>query len=742
MDEEMIQGLNPQQREAVAFDRGPLVVFAGAGSGKTRVITHRIAHLIQHRGIHPFRILAVTFTNKAAGEMRERLGRMLSLEAVDGLQVGTFHATCARLLRRHAEDIPVDGRFGIYDDADQRSVVTRVLRDLSLDERRYAPRALVRAIQKAKQELLRPDEMIAESAWDEIVQRVYTEYERRMLDARALDFGDLITKLVLALESNNALRNELASRFLHILVDEFQDTNLAQFRLVKALASVHNELTVVGDDDQSIYRWRGADRRNILHFRDVYPSAHVIKLEQNYRSTQRILRAANAVISQNIDREVKRLWTENEEGARVDLVTNVDERDEARSLTRRIATLRAEGTDLADMAVLYRIHSQSRALEESLREANIPYRVIGGLRFYDRAEVKDVLGYLRVVDNPQDDVNLLRIINTPPRGIGKKTIEQLLDRAAAAGSGLWDAAREAAKEEKGRKKLSGFVTLIEELMQLNAGEPTLAELAESVLDRSAYLDWLDQQQTPESETRLQNVGELLGSIRVLTEEQPELTLSDFLTTIALASEADQANGEVDTVSLMTVHGAKGLEFPVVFVTGLEDGLFPLRPRDAADPDSQHDAMEEERRLAYVAITRAESRLVLSWAERRRVLGRLSESQPSRFLSDLPADDVQRNRPAGRPLGGRSMGQARPALAWRSHQRPASTPTVEPGDSYVDRSEGADGDAGGLRVGMWVSHPRFGFGRVTAVKPAMPPRVDVSFQGGPARTILARVLRRA
>ena len=432
-----LSALNPRQREAVVHDGGPLVVFAGAGSGKTRVITYRVAHLIAEHGVAPWRILAVTFTNKAAGEMRERLLRLLGDDGT-AVRVGTFHATCARLLRRYGEPLGLNKDFTIYDDQDQLALVKRVLRDLGLDEKRYQPKAMAARINRAKQEVQRPENMETPDPWSEVVRRVYATYEDRLHQANALDFGDLIHRTVLGLEADEAFREEIVGRFSHVLVDEFQDTNHAQFRLVRLLAEAHRNLCVVGDDDQSIYRWRGADRRNILDFRASFPDATLVKLEQNYRSTKRILRAANAVIARNVDREPKELWTDNVEGDAIVVVRTMDERDEARLVLRGVRELSSQGHSLSDVAVFYRTHAQSRVIEEALRGANIPYRIVGGMRFYDRAEVKDLLAYLRVITNPADDMSLLRIINTPARGIGKTTITRLLDLAAERGMGLSD----------------------------------------------------------------------------------------------------------------------------------------------------------------------------------------------------------------------------------------------------------------------------------------------------------------
>ncbi len=503
-----LSSLNSRQREAVIHEGGPLVVFAGAGSGKTRVITFRVAQLIAAHDVAPWRILAVTFTNKAAGEMRERLLNLLGEQGA-AVQVGTFHATCARLLRRHGESAGVSKDFTIYDDQDQQALVKRVLRDLGLDEKRYQPKAIAGRINRAKQEVQGPDEVETLDAWSEVVRRVYTTYEERLRLSNALDFGDLIYRTVRALESDQAFREAVVGRFSHVLVDEFQDTNHAQFRLVRLLSEGHRNLCVVGDDDQSIYRWRGADRRNILDFRASFPDATLVKLEQNYRSTQRILRAANAVIARNTDREPKELWTDNPEGDAILVVRTMDERDEARLVLRGIRELSTQGHRLSDVAVFYRTHAQSRVIEESLRSANIGYRIVGGMRFYDRAEVKDLLAYLRVMTNPADDMSLLRIINTPPRRIGKSTITRLLDLAAQYGQGLTDLLDDDATLAQfgsaARKRLGAFRGLMAGLRDAAASGVPLGEIGAELVHRSGYAEMLQHDDTPEADARFQNI---------------------------------------------------------------------------------------------------------------------------------------------------------------------------------------------------------------------------------------------
>lgn len=741
--------LNPPQREAVLYEGGPLVVFAGAGSGKTRVITHRMAHLVAVRGVAPWNVLAVTFTNKAAGEMRERLEKMLGADAARDLWVGTFHSTCARLLRRYAAEVGVERDFTIYDDADQRAMIKRVLRDLSLDEDRFPPKQIASRINRSKQEVTGPDEMIIANSWDEDVARVFRVYEERMRAANALDFGDLLYRIVCALEADAGLRTELSRRFRHLLVDEFQDTNQVQFRLVRAIAAEHRQITVVGDDDQSIYRWRGADRRNILDFTREFPDAHVVKLEQNYRSTQRILRAANSIIQNNIDREPKELWTENDEGPLITAMECYDEREEAELVTRAVQELRASGRSLSEMVLFYRIHAQSRVFEEALRAANIPYRVVGGMRFYDRAEIKDMLAYLRLIVNPEDDVSLLRVINVPARGIGKKSIEALLDRAAASGRGLWNALEEAAEEKNAAaKRFARFLGIMRSLRERYEAGEKLPALGFAAYADTGYEAALKGDDTAEADARRQNIQNFLGSMQELWEANPELDLSGFLEEVTLQTDETDEEGEIDRFSLMTVHAAKGLEFPIVFVAGLEEGTFPF---DRGDEESSFEHIEEERRLAYVAFTRAEEKLFLSYARSRRLFRDRLARTPSRFVAELPPDDVRtigswRAAPASRynqagsgVYGARGYGAPRRRAYGTSTFVRRSEP-VRSSESYVDRTEGSD--MSGIQVGMAVRHTKFGFGRIVNVKSTIPPRVDVDFSEFGLKTVQVSFLQPA
>jgi DNA helicase-2/ATP-dependent DNA helicase PcrA len=719
-----VLSLNPEQQAAVVHGDGPLVVFAGAGSGKTRVITQRVAHLIEQRLVPPWRVLAVTFTNKAAREMRARLEQLIPGQA-SSLWVGTFHAVCARLLRAHAQALGLRRDFVIYDDADQRSMIARVMRDLSLDERVYPPKQLAFHINTAKQEAKNPDQMEVQDAAGEVAREVYAAYEQRMAAASALDFGDLIYRLVQAMRSDPELRAQVQNRFDHVLVDEFQDVNHVQFAFVQLLCEKHHNLCVVGDDDQSIYRWRGADRRNILDFRQHFPEAHIVKLEQNYRSTQRILRVANAVVGRNLDREPKALWTQNEPGSAITVMACADERDEANLVVHGVRMLLETGLDRNDIAILYRVHAQSRAFEEALRRSNTPYRVIGGLRFYDRAEVKDLLAYLRIVANPEDDVSLLRVINTPARGIGKTTIERLMDAASRAGSSvhaaLLSAGQDPSHSAATKKKLDAFVQLLASLRTFAASESSPAELSRHVLEVTGYAEALREEDSPEADARLENIGEVLSSMEQYVEDAEQPSLSDFLETVTLETDADRRDVE-DAVTLMTVHAAKGLEFPAVFVAGLEEDTFPRNRPGAHD---EHEELEEERRLAYVAFTRARQRLFLSYANTRRMYGEIKLRRRSRFIDEAPPAELH-------VVGVRRPQPSAPA----EYRRAAPPPPARPEGRYVDRSEANDVQE--IYRGMRVRHTKFGVGEVTGISGGVPPRVTVQFPDG-ARQIVSTFL---
>ncbi|MGB9920498.1 MAG: DNA helicase PcrA [Moorellales bacterium] len=633
--DDLLRGLNPRQREAVEHPGGPVLVLAGAGSGKTRVLTHRVAYLIRQHRVPPSRILAITFTNKAANEMKERLAALLGSQVQD-LWVSTFHAACVRILRR---DIPALGyprSFVIYDEADQQALLRRGLKELNLDEKRYPPRTLAAAIGQLKNQLWTPERALHEARdlYARQVARVYSWYQEKLKENLALDFDDLIMQTVLLFRERPEILRYYQEKFLHILVDEYQDTNHAQYVLVSLLGARHRNVYVVGDPDQSIYRWRGADIRNILEFERDYPEAKVILLEQNYRSTQAILEAANALIRRNQGRKDKALWTENDYGAPLTGYEALDENDEARFVAREILRLRQEeGRPFGHFAVLYRTHAQSRALEEVFLHLGIPYEIFGGLRFYERKEIKDLLAYLRVLVNPADTVSLERIINVPRRGVGDVTWSRILARAAATNRTAWevlaDIHRVEGVSQRVRRNVSRLVEFMEALRAEKERLP-VTQLVDRVLNESGYLAELQADSSPEGRARLENVEEFLSvALAYDREPGPEKSLEDFLARLALVTDLDHYQGG-DRVVLLTLHMAKGLEFPVVFLVGLEEGIFP-HVRSLSDRAE----LEEERRLCYVGMTRARERLYLTWARVRTLYGYTEAHPVSRFVQEIP-----------------------------------------------------------------------------------------------------------
>jgi DNA helicase-2/ATP-dependent DNA helicase PcrA len=694
----LLEGLNPEQREAVQATEGPLLVLAGAGSGKTRVLTNRVAWLIGVCGIAPEAILAVTFTNKAAGEMRERVVKLLGPDA-EGVWLSTFHSSCVRILRREIGQLGRSRGFVIYDEDDSLGLVREALRRHGRDPKEEA-RALRWRIDQWKNAGLLPA-AAAERAEDldsEGSAEVYATYQRLLAEANALDFGDLLLLTVELFERFPEVLRHYQERWQYVLVDEYQDTNRVQYRLVNQLAGGHRNLCVVGDPDQSIYRWRGADVRNILDFERDFPDAKVVKLERNYRSTQRILSGAGAVVENNPGRPAKRMVTDRGEGERIAVYAARDDRDEAQFVVRGILeAVREGGRSYGQCAVFYRTNAQSRPIEEELLKYDVPYVVVGGVRFYERAEVKDALAYLRLLVNPADAAALRRIVNRPARGIGKTTLERAEALATERGLSLLDGLRAFAASDPGRAgtAVRGFLALLESL----AGEVLGAAPAEAiarVLERSGTLRALEAEATPEAQARLENLRELLLGAEDFAAANADQAdgrgpLEQFLDQVALVSDLDSAELRHDRVSLMTVHSAKGLEFPVVYVVGLEEGVFPHQA-------SSHDprALEEERRLCYVAMTRAMERLTLCWAHERRRYGSRSFGTPSRFLREIPSSLVERlGAPSYDPRD-----EDRPAYDYSYDQRPAQA--------------AAGGEEGGVARGTRVRHPIFGPGTVLEV----------------------------
>ncbi|MBN2196616.1 MAG: UvrD-helicase domain-containing protein [Polyangiaceae bacterium] len=741
----MAPELNEPQIEAVTHASGPLLVFAGAGSGKTRVITYRVFHLLAEHQVPPYRILTVTFTNKAAGELRERLRRLTGEGVTNDLWVGTFHAVCARFLRRYHDAVGLERSFSIYDESDQRAVVTRVLRELGLDERRLPPKIVLSRIHAEKREGRGPDAVELDSTFDAALRDVYQRYQAALVAANAVDFEDLILHVMrLAEEPEGIVGRELRSRFAHVLVDEFQDTNLIQYRLLRALAATTQNLCVVGDDDQSIYRWRGADVRLIRGFRRDFPQATVVKLEQNYRSTGHIVTAALGVIAPSATREPKRLWTAAEAGAPVRVVAAGDERDEAAFVVRTIQQELGRNTDARQIAVFYRIHAQSRVIEEALRGERIPYQVIGGMKFFERAEVKDLLGYLRLVDNPRSDADLMRVINVPARGIGQKTVQRLLEVATGRGSAAYDAIdavlRDGGLGSAAKSKLVAFRDLVEGLRHAATDTPPHA-MARLVLERTGYRDALREEDTAESDARLENIEELVGSIVEYEAESVDTgepaTLRGYLERVSLVAAVDGMK-DVPCISLMTVHGAKGLEFTSVILTGMEEEVFPYRGVGGDHPEE----LDEERRLAYVAVTRARERLAIVYAAQRTLFGQTRYLAPSRFLADLPRSAVVHERASARaPIAGR-FDRGAVGLADGGCRSPApgsGERIVDP--EFFDDLPPTD-DTSGIRPGRRVFHRRFGEGTVEGIESGAKPIVVARFEGFGVRKILAEFLELA
>lgn len=643
--------LNDVQAEAVRYTDGPCLIFAGAGSGKTRVLTHRIAHLLGEKGIEPDRILSVTFTNKAAGEMKTRLERMVGGIARD-LWVGTFHSMCVRILRRDGLRAGIAPSFAIIDDTDQRQLVKDILDDLDYDERQLAPGACLAEISKAKNALIWPEQYIEKqtSFLGERLANVYTEYQRRLRESNSLDFDDLIVRTIDLLESDKGAREKYQERFQYVLVDEYQDVNLAQYRLISIFAGKHKNITVVGDDDQSIYSWRGSDYRMILRFEEDFPGAKVFKLEENYRSTQTILDAANALVANNRTRAKKKLFTNRSQGEPITVYPAATERDEARYVVEKIKSEVREGAAYRDFLILYRTNAQSRVFEEALIADGIPYRVVGGVGFYARAEIKDVVSYLRYIVNSSDALAFRRIVNVPRRGIGQQTLAALVQHASArnvsVGESIFDGDLLRAAVPKKLKELERFAELIGNFRD-KAKSYGVADLLVTVMEESGYVRELQSEETHDARARLENLQELVGVAREYEANDPEPSLAGFLANIALISDLDTLDAESSYVTLMTMHGAKGLEFGQVFLSGLEEGVFP-HSRALTDMTE----LEEERRLAYVGVTRAMDRLYLSFAQRRALFGNTYAYPKSRFIEEMPnlevleSDSVALPRPAG------------------------------------------------------------------------------------------------
>lgn len=629
--DELLDALNPEQRKAVTAPDGPMLILAGAGSGKTRVLTHRIAYLVAERGVSPYSILAITFTNKAAAEMRERLMNLCGADA-ERMWIKTFHSACLLMLRQNTEAIGFQPGFNIYDDSDQKSVLKECLKRLNLDPEKIPIRTCAALISDAKNKMIFPEDFLESYGNDyqtTLYMRVYAEYQKMLKGNNAMDFDDLIMLTVRMLREHSDILDYYRNKFRYILVDEYQDTNHAQYQLVSLLGGKHHNVCVVGDDDQSIYKFRGADIRNILDFEKEFRETEIIRLEQNYRSTQNILDAANGVIENNTGRKGKNLWTDVGAGEKISIYQADNEYAEADFIAEKVLEMKGE-YQLSDMVVLFRTNNQSRAIEERFRMAGIPHRLLSGLRFYDRKEVKDILAYLHVIINPDDDVSLRRSINEPKRGIGKTSLDKADELSVKYGLSLYDVIINYT-DELGRSgaKMREYADLISEL-RTEADTMPIGDFVERVMKKSGYYTALTLEDSIEARTRLDNLGELISGAKGFEESNEDATLRDYVDSISLVSDIDNYDEDDESVTLMTIHMAKGLEFPLVFITGCEDGLFPNERSKY-----EEDGIEEERRLAYVAITRAKERLYMTYAKQRRVFGRTEYHSPSIFLSEIP-----------------------------------------------------------------------------------------------------------
>ncbi|UCZ53802.1 DNA helicase PcrA [Bacillus shivajii] len=721
MKEQLLEGLNPEQKEAVKHGDGPLLIMAGAGSGKTRVLTHRMAYLIAENGVPHWSILAITFTNKAAREMKERVAKIAGGQAEE-MWISTFHSMCVRILRRDIDRIGVNRNFTILDGSDQQTVIKRLMKELNIDVKKFEPRSILGSISSAKNELKTPKDLekTASGPYEETVHKVYEAYAKELKKNQALDFDDLIMTTIRLFNQVPEVLEYYQRRFRYIMVDEYQDTNHAQYKLVKMIAESHENICVVGDSDQSIYRWRGADIKNILSFEKDYPNATTIMLEQNYRSTKRILQAANVVIENNMNRKPKKLWTDNDEGEKISYYEADSEHDEAQFVIGKIKELtEQQQVSPADIAVLYRTNAQSRVIEEMFVKSNIPYTIVGGTKFYDRKEIKDLLAYLRLVANPDDDISFRRIINVPRRGIGNTTVDKISAYAATHDLSFYQALQEVDQiglSARFHKTLREFSDQLRNWVQMQ-DYLSVTELVEELLEKTGYREMLKNEKSLEAEARLENINEFLSVTKEFEKSNDDKSLIAFLTDLALIADIDKVDDEneeeQEKALLMTLHSAKGLEFPYVFLIGLEEGVFPHSRSLMEEAE-----MEEERRLAYVGITRAEEQLYLTRARMRTLYGRTNMNPASRFLSEIPEDLLdslkeekseatppwmKTSRSAGSGLGSPQSARPTPSQpsSTRTTQRKATTKTG--GDSFE------------WSVGDKASHKKWGVGTVVSMK---------------------------
>ena len=753
--EEILEGLNKEQYEAVTSTEGPCLVIAGAGSGKTKVLTHKIAYLMGERGISPWNILAITFTNKAANEMKERVEGLVGEVAKD-MWIGTFHSICVRILRRYIDRIGFEHSFIIFDTSDQRTLIKECLKELKIDDKMFTDRSVQFEISNAKNEMLEPAQYTVKAAGDyrkEKIATVYELYQKRLKENNAIDFDDIINFTIKILMENPDVLDYYTQKFQYILVDEYQDTNKSQFTLITLLASKHGNITVVGDNDQSIYSFRGADISNILNFERDFPGTKIIKLEQNYRCTQNILDAANSVIKNNAAKYEKKLWTENEKGDLPCFHQADDEYDEGRYIARQIEHLRREEYyDYSDFAVLYRMNTQSRAIEEILRREDIPYKIIGGLKFYERKEIKDIIAYLRLINNPSDNLALKRIINEPKRGIGKTSLEKVQILAEQNNTSMYEVIKHAEQYGLNRVYLNSrdFISQIEELRG-EKDDLSLSELVKETLKKTGYTKALEEENTIEAENRIENLEEFL-TVAMEFEEEADNTLNDFLEGITLTSDIDNMEEEDNSVTLMTLHSAKGLEFPVVFLVGMEEGIFPGY-KSISEPKE----LEEERRLCYVGITRAKRQLFLTCSKQRTMFGSTSCNPVSRFIKEIPEDKIDGfeevntktqnvfadrnyeweygNSRAGKVTSYKAEGKI-------STEAPKSGFAFRTAESFLNqlsnKKKEANIDLSQYQAGKRVYHKKFGEGTINFVEQEGEDlKVDITFDKAGHKRLMAR-----
>ena len=762
--QDILSGLNNKQYEAVTTTEGPCLVIAGAGSGKTKVLTHKIAYLIEEKGAKPWDILAITFTNKAANEMKERISNLIGESAKD-IWMGTFHSICVRILRRFIDRIGFETSFIIFDTSDQKTLVKNCLKDLSIDDKMFNDRAVMSEISNAKNEMLTPEEYQARAMGDfrkEKIATVYALYQKRLKENNAIDFDDIINYTINILEENDDVREYYCNKFKYVLVDEYQDTNKAQFTLVTILASSYKNITVVGDNDQGIYSFRGADITNILNFEKDFPGTKIIKLEQNYRCTGNILKAANAVIKNNEVKYKKALWTENEEGSLPKVYQAQNEYDEGTYIVQQIEHLkREEYYKYSDFAILYRMNTQSRAIEDILRRENIPYKIIDGLKFYERKEIKDIIAYLRLIQNQSDNLSLRRIINEPKRGIGKTSLDKIELLSNETGLSMYEIIKRADEFGLNRVFLNSreFVNAIEEL-RTKKEELPISELIKQTLKKSGYTKALEAENTIEAENRIENLDEFLTVAIEFEEEEAENGLSQFLEGITLSSDIDNLEEGEEYVTLMTLHSAKGLEYPVVFLVGMEEGIFPGY-KSISEPQE----LEEERRLCYVGITRAKENLFLTCSKQRTIFGSTSYNQVSRFLKEIPQDLLEGYQEAfgetsnkdkmfqdsnySWSYGNKGFGSNNSAIKTYKIDNKEAAKTVENSNNFAFRTAESflnnlskksetNIDLSQYKAGIRISHKKFGDGTISKVEPEGDDlKVDIDFDKVGHKRLMAK-----